>query len=229
VFSEVREIELDLLDAAARAALDAERRIEAERQRLAATQPAFSQGTRRAWTLSRALALASRTAPRDSSEQRGAWRWLPRAIPRRAGVPRTPLVAAPSLWTELRIWPAAAVWLAIAVVSLPLPRWSGPPPDSISIADSREAGSARITPQPSSAADASLAPSAAPSAATSASLPASPASPIGVAAPFLRIDLTLSSGSLNAILTSPSGMFTGVWSLEIDNDMRRRRAPATGR
>jgi hypothetical protein len=119
--------------------------------------------------------------------------------------------AVAAIWAQVRIWPAAAVWLAIAVVSLPFSHNLAP-----NVASTPDVAST------STFVPARLSTSAAPPA------DAPPAAP--TRAPFLRIDLTLSPGHLNAIVTS-SGMFTGVWSLEIDSGTQSDHVPVpeTGR
>jgi hypothetical protein len=229
VFAEIREIELDLLDAAARDTLAAGRDVAAARQRLAAARPLPSAGTRRAWTLSTALAVRTSARERPAPDAPS-----PLPLPSQSRAPRRGWTAA-SLWTQVRIWPAAAVWLAIAIVSLRLSQ--GAAPDSATTP-------ARLTASTSSPADSAAAPPPAPVTAADAvanvpnvpdaGAPSAPAAARAAAdastrASFLRIDLTLSGGRLNAIVTSPSGMFAGVWSLEIDSGTERHSVPVTGR
>lgn len=164
VFAEVREVELDLLDAATRDPVSAEGEI--------------AEAHARAEDAVRVALVALR-------EAFAAW------------------------WTHVRIWPAAAVWLAIAMVSLTFS------PRSALDLDSAASFTPAATAQSTVAElDAAL---------SDAQGSRGMARPLGQ--PFLRIDFSLSSGRLNAFVTVPSGMFAGLWSLEIDSVQATRRQP----
>lgn len=138
-FAELREVELDLLDAAARGALDPERR------RLVQTRLASAGHNRDAWAI--AQALADRQGGRDTQSPRSADA-APSDSRVTAQAPRGS--AAWSAWPRWFLWPAAAAMTAILVVAAValLPRLG---PD---VEDLRDPGPVAGMPQaPGTAAD----------------------------------------------------------------------------